>query len=646
MSDLLSVEDLTVEFWTPAGTIRAVNKLSFRIRRGEVVALVGESGSGKSATGLALLGLLPRVAKILGGRMLFRDGDAPPVDLASLSPRSRAFRAIRGNRISMIFQEPTVALSPLHTIGNQIGEALRLHRDVDRGQAHREVVAALEAVGFTRPEEAAHKYPFELSGGLNQRAMIAMATICRPALLIADEPTTALDVTVQAEVMRLLMDLKERHGTAILLVAHDLGVVANMADEMVVMHHGEAMERGTVRDLFHDPRHPYLKGLIGAVPRLGMDRGARLRPLREIPVPPVRSPARPAAEAGRTLLRVDDVSKVFHPRPGAMLAAAPRASTYAVRNVSFEIRRGECLGLVGESGCGKTTLSKIVARSESADEGRIEMFDADGAGTDVLGLSGEALRRWRRRVQYVFQNPYSALNPRMTVGGIVAEPLLVHGIGDERSRKARVKELIRLVGLDESHLNRHPNSFSGGQRQRIGIARALALEPELIVFDEPVSALDVSVQAQILNLVRDLKDRLGLTCLFISHNLAVVDYLADRIMVMAAGRLVEIAPREVLFREPRHPYTRALIAAIPEPDPDSRLDLSKLSAGRRSDPATWPRPYGGGVGSAEPGLIEVAPEHFVRSFVAGTPDAPRSAPHAPTTRDGRVLEPAGGGGEA
>ncbi|WP_102961384.1 ABC transporter ATP-binding protein [Mangrovicella endophytica] len=638
MSDLLTVEGLTIEFRTPAGTVRAANELSFRVPAGRTVAIVGESGSGKSVTGLAILGLLPKVAAVLGGRILFRDpaapSGAPPIDLASLKRDSHVFRSIRGDRIAMIFQDPTAALSPLHTIGDQIGEALRIHRGVEAGEARGASIELLGEVGFADPERAFDTYSFELSGGLCQRAMIAMAMICRPALIIADEPTTALDVTVQAEIMQLLNRLQAEHGTAILLIAHDLGVVANMAHEMVVVHHGEAMERGTAADLFADPRHPYLKALLHAVPRLGMNRAERLKPLREIRVDPAAASrtARDRAKgsmqtsvaAGDVFLKVRGITKSFAAsQDRRWLAAAPQRAL-AVRDVSFDIRRGECLGLVGESGCGKTTLSKILVRSEATDVGTVEMIDA-GATTDVLALSGEALRQWRRRVQYVFQNPYSALNPRMTVGAILDEPLAIHGLGDERWRRHRVKELLHLVGLDSTHLNRYPHGFSGGQRQRIGIARALALEPELIIFDEPVSALDVSVQAQILNLLRDLREALGLTYLFISHNLGVVDYLADRIAVMAAGRLVEIAPREALFCKPRHPYTQALIAAIPEPDPDRRLDFARLRRDRSSDPASWPWPFGPSDGGEEPHLLDLGGGHYARSFAAPAVDG-RVAP--------------------
>ncbi|KAB0677760.1 dipeptide ABC transporter ATP-binding protein [Aureimonas leprariae] len=617
MSDLLRVEDLTVEFKVPAGTTRAVSNLSFRIEPGKTVAVVGESGSGKSVTAQAILGILPVIARRRSGRILFRDGNGPEIDLASLKPRSEKYAAIRGGRISMIFQEPTTSFSALHTIGSQIGEVLKLHEGADDKQAREATIRALGEVGFKNPERSVDAYPFELSGGLCQRAMIAMAMICKPALLIADEPTTALDVTVQAEILKLMRQLQERNGTAILLIAHDLGVVANMADEMVVVYHGEVMESGPARELFAAPKHPYLKALLHAVPRIGMKPGERLTPVREISVDLSKAgrhrPAEARCPVGEPLVKLRGLAKGFTNRSETRWLKRKGSGpvAMAVNGVDLDIRRGECLGLVGESGCGKTTLSKMVVRTVPADEGTVEMQGKGGA-EDVLALGGEALRHWRTRVQYVFQNPYSALNPRMTVGAIIAEPLQIHEYGDHKARKARVAELLTLVGLDASYMNRYPHSFSGGQRQRIGIARALALDPELIIFDEPVSALDVSIQAQILNLLRDLKSALGLTYLFISHNLAVVDYLADRIAVMASGRLVELAPREELFRNPRHPYTRALMAAVPQPDPNRRLDFSKVSLSRQSAPDAWGAPFAPDE-RGEPHWIGIGPDHYVRA---------------------------------
>ncbi len=620
MTDLLSVRDLAIQFRVHDSTITAVNGVSFRVRPGSTVALVGESGSGKSVISQAIMGILPRVARIGAGQILFNDpkaeAGAKPVDIATLDPDGERMRAIRGGRISIIFQEPMTSLSPLHTIGNQIGEALHLHRDVDKAEGEEIVADMLHRVGFKDPRKALHTYPFELSGGLRQRAMIAMALVCRPALLIADEPTTALDVTIQAQILKLLQDLQQQLGMAILMITHDLGVVANMAEEVVVMYRGQVMESGSRDDIFRDPRHPYLKALLHAVPRFNMAPGERLVPLRDIKYAPealahMRDPWPSGADAAGPLLSVRHISKQFSIRKSGWLGRKPTTTVLAVDDVSFDIKRGECLGLVGESGCGKTTLSKILLRAVSADSGEVK-FNDRGTVRDVFALSPEELIAFRRKVQFVFQDPFSSLNPRMTVFDIISEPLVIHKIGDPDSRAERVRELMRLVGLDARFLNRYPHSFSGGQRQRIGIARALALNPELLLLDEPVSALDVSIQAQILNFLKDLKKELGLTYLFISHNLAVVDYIADRIAVMCAGRLVELAPRESLFRRPVHPYTRALLAAVPEPDPDRRLNLSALLEGRASLPSAWPRPFTLD-GSSRAKLLHLGEGHYVRA---------------------------------
>jgi peptide/nickel transport system ATP-binding protein len=618
MSEILRIEDLRVEFHLAEGVIRAVDGVSFAVPQGRTVALVGESGSGKTVVSQSIMRILPRVAQIAGGRILFADPREPGrvVDLAGLAADGREMRRIRGAGISIIFQEPMTSLSPLHTIGDQISEALHLHREIDRAGARELTVDALRMVGFPGPDTAVHKYPFELSGGLRQRAMIAMALICRPCLLIADEPTTALDVTIQAQILKLIADLQDELGMAVLIITHDLGVVANIADEVVVMYHGRVMERGGVDDIFRAPEHPYLKALLHAVPRFGMKPGERLTPIREIKARAGASPRsclRPAASAGADgwLLEVSHLRKTFRTRRRSLFGRRLAGEHLAVDDVSFGIRRGECLGLVGESGCGKTTTSKIIMRALKPDSGSLRFDDGNGP-VDVLALSDEALFDFRRRVQFIFQDPFSSLNPRMTVYDIIAEPLLIHGNGEREARDERVKELMRLVGLDIRFLRRYPHSFSGGQRQRIGIARALALQPELLICDEPVSALDVSVQAQVLNLLKDLQAELGLTYLFISHNLAVVDYVADRIAVMCAGRVVELAPRERLFQDPRHPYTRALLAAVPKADPASRLDLSALMQGRASDPAAWPAPFTLD-GSDGVDMIHLGGGHYVRA---------------------------------
>jgi peptide/nickel transport system ATP-binding protein len=616
MSDLLTVRDLAISFDLPGGPVHAVRGASFRVPQGGAVALVGESGSGKTVISQAIMGILPASARITGGEILFADpaegGGA--IDIAKLPANSAAMRKIRGGRISIIFQEPMSSLSPLHTIGNQIGEALHLHRRVDDATGRELVCEMLHLVGFPDPKRALSTYPFELSGGLRQRAMIAMALICRPALLIADEPTTALDVTIQAQILKLIRDLQAELGMTLLVITHDLGVVANLAEEVVVLYHGQIMESGPLEEIFADPRHPYLKALLRAVPRFHMKPGERLVPIREIATADARllrgrKEWPPGAEAAGPLLSVSHLSKSFKRRRGALAGQAEKV--LVVDDVSFDIARGECLGLVGESGCGKTTVSKMIMRALAPDAGTIAFNDA-GKRIDVLALKGKALFDFRRKIQFVFQDPYGSLNPRMTVFDIIGEPLVIHGVGNERSRAETVKELMQLVGLDIRHLKRYPHSFSGGQRQRIGIARALALQPDLLICDEPVSALDVSIQAQVLNLLKDLQQKLGLTYLFISHNLAVVDYIADRIAVMCAGRLVELAPSATLFRSPVHPYTRTLLAAVPEPDPRYPLDFHKLMAERASVPAAWPAPFTIDA-TTRPHMIEVAPGHFVRA---------------------------------
>jgi peptide/nickel transport system ATP-binding protein len=438
-----------------------------------------------------------------------------------------------------------------------------------------------------------------------------MALVCDPALLIADEPTTALDVTIQAQILQLMQELQKEFQMAILFITHDLGVVANMADDVVVLYRGRVMESGSCKDLLSRPRHPYLRALLHAVPRLHMPPDERLTPLREVPVAG-RALLRGGADSARSrpgpLLEVQGLRKTYRTRKGGWFGSHGK-EVLAVDDVSFTIERGESFGLVGESGCGKTTVSKSIMRAVDVDDGRV-IFHADGAPVDVLTLKGGELERFRRRLQYMFQDPFHSLNPRMTVYDIVAEPLVIHGIGNEKVRLERVKALLAAVGLDVRHLRRYPHSFSGGQRQRIGIARALALGPEMLICDEPVSALDVSVQAQILNLLKDLQTELGLTYLFISHNLAVVKYICQRIAVMCAGRIVEVAPREALFARPVHPYTKALLAAVPEPDLSQPLDFSALMAGKTSEPTAWPAPFTLGNGPTR--LADLGDDHAVR----------------------------------
>jgi len=531
---VLAVAGLCVSVRTEAGLKPLVSDLSFTLNRGETLAIAGESGSGKSITALAIMGLLPPPAlRITGGSV--RLGGT---DLVSL-PESR-LRALRGDRIAMIFQEPMTSLNPVLTVGTQLAEAIRAHAPVGRAEARDRAQAALKAVRLSQPERRLDQYPHELSGGMRQRVMIAMALALRPEVLIADEPTTALDVTVQREVLDLLRDLQREMGTAIILITHDMGVVAEMADRVIVMRGGRQVEAAATRDLFARPRAAYSRDLLAAVPRMGA--GAARAPVEAGPVATLR-----------------DIEVRF-PLRGGVLGRVTH-QVHAVAGVGFDIRRGETFALVGESGCGKSTIARAMVGLVPY-RGRIEV-----AGQALEGLDPRGRKAMRRRVQMVFQDPMAALDPRMRVGEQIAEPLVIHGVGTRADQRDRAADLMARVGLSADQIDRYPHEFSGGQRQRICIARALALRPDLIIADESLSALDVSVQARVLDLLRRLQQEFGVAYLFISHDMAVVENISDRVAVMYLGQIVETGTRAQVFGNPQHAYTRRLIEAVPVPDP-------------------------------------------------------------------------------
>ncbi len=531
---VLRVERLCVSVRTEIGLKPLVEDLSFTLHKGETLAIAGESGSGKSITSLAVMGLLPPPAvRVTGGQVMLGHQNLTALPEADL-------RAIRGDRIAMICQEPMTSLNPVMTVGAQLTEALRAHDPVSRSEAQTRAVEALKAVRLSEPDRRMRQYPHELSGGMRQRVMIAMALALRPEVLIADEPTTALDVTVQREVLDLLRDLQRDLGTAIILITHDMGVVAEMADRVIVMRQGRQVETASTAELFTRPKADYTRALLAAVPRMGQGK----------PRAPVD--AEPIA-------RLTDVV-VRYPLRGGLLGQV-RQNVHAVEHVSFDIRKGETFALVGESGCGKSTIAKALV-GLAPHTGQIEI-----AGRPLEGLAPEGMKAMRRRVQMVFQDPMAALNPRMRVGELIAEPLVIHAIGDAASQRAKAADLMGRVGLEAVHLDRYPHEFSGGQRQRICIARALALQPDLIIADESVSALDVSVQARVLDLLGALQSEFGMAYLFISHDMAVVDNIADRVAVMYLGQIVEMGTRRQIFDNPQHPYTQRLINSVPIPVP-------------------------------------------------------------------------------
>jgi peptide/nickel transport system ATP-binding protein len=603
MAPLLRVSRLQTQFSMRSGPVTAVDDVSFEINPGECLGLVGESGCGKSTTGLSIMRLLPPNGHISGGsvELLGRD-------LAPLSEKD--MHSVRGNEVALIPQDPMTSLNPTMRIGRQISEAVMLHRDVTKEQARERALEVLRLVEMPSPEERLMQYPHELSGGLRQRVMIAMALACEPKLLIADEPTTALDVTIQAQILDLIDSLREKLGMAVLLITHDMGVIAGRTDRVVVMYAGQVVEEANTETIFTSMRHPYAAALLESVPSVDRTEGDRLLSIPGLPPDlskelvgcrfaprctettercffespaltiqegheyrcfnPVNGPsalkvhigeaptARP--EPGPVLLKVENLVKEFPVMSGGLIRRKV-GSVKAVSGVSLEIRQGETFGLVGESGCGKTTVSKLLTMLEPADSGSI-VFE----GVNLRDIGGSDLRDRRRDFQMMFQDPYASLDPRMKVGSIIREPLKVQGVGSEAEQKQRVLDLLSEVGLSPAAAERFPHEFSGGQRQRIGFARALALEPKLIIADEPVSALDVSIQAQLLNLMKDQQARRGLTLLMVSHDLAVMRYMADTIGVMYLGKLVEVGPADSILTSPVHPYTAGLLEAVPVPN--------------------------------------------------------------------------------
>ncbi len=573
---LLDVQNLTTSFRRDGAWREVVHGVSFTVNPRETVALVGESGSGKSVSALSLMRLTPRDSSRSGGRALFEGRDLLALPEAEM-------RRIRGDAIAMVFQEPMTSLNPVLTIGFQVAEGLMLHRGLDRAAAEAEAVRLLDRVRIPAARSRLHDYPHRFSGGMRQRVVIAMALACRPKLLIADEPTTALDVTVQAQILDLLKSLQDEEGMAVLFITHDMGVVAEIADRTVVMRHGRAVEAGDTAAIFRGAEHPYTRALLSSVPKLGSMSGEP-RPLRfpivstttgAVDVPPALPDALKPAE--RPVLQVSGLTTRFDIRGG--LLGRARGRVHAVENVSFDLRTGETLSLVGESGCGKSTTGRSVLRLIEPAAGSV-LLD----GEDVLKLGPSALRDRRKAMQMIFQDPFASLDPRMTVGKAIAEPILLNRLATRAEARARTADLLTRVGLSPDMAGRFPHEFSGGQRQRVCIARALAVRPKLIVADESVSALDVSVKAQVVNLMLELQAGLGLAFLFISHDMAVVERVSHRVAVMYLGEIVEMGPRAAIFGAPQHPYTKRLLAAVPVPDPERRGARAALSVDEIRNP--------------------------------------------------------------
>ncbi|KWE50534.1 glutathione ABC transporter ATP-binding protein [Burkholderia ubonensis] len=630
---VVAVDDLSVTFQREGATFDAVRGVSFHVDRGETLAIVGESGSGKSVTSLALMRLVEHGGgTIASGRIAFRRRNGALLDLARAS--AATMRGVRGADIAMIFQEPMTSLNPVFTVGDQISEAIALHQSKRASDARAETLRLLDLVRIPEARRVFARYPHQLSGGMRQRVMIAMALSCRPALLIADEPTTALDVTIQAQILQLIRGLQDEMNMGVVFITHDMGVVAEVADRVLVMYRGEKVEEGESERIFTAPAHRYTRALLAAVPRLGSMQGTDAPekfPLLKVDVaapanangmavapaaPAIAEVAEDANEVAALaqpgvdphappILRVRDLVTRFPVRSGLF----GRVSQYvhAVERVSFELRAGETLALVGESGCGKSTTGRSLLRLVESQSGSIE-FD----GRDISALKGPDLQALRRNIQFIFQDPFASLNPRLTVGFSIMEPLLVHGVASGAAAQQRVDWLLDKVGLPAEAARRYPHEFSGGQRQRIAIARALALNPKVVIADESVSALDVSVQAQIVNLMLDLQRELGVAYLFISHDMAVVERVSHRVAVMYLGQIVEIGPRRAVFEAPQHPYTKKLMSAVPVADPARRHAPRQLPA----DEVPSPIRAAGDEPAVAP-LVAVGPDHFVATHRVG-----------------------------
>ncbi|HEY4438111.1 glutathione ABC transporter ATP-binding protein GsiA [Lelliottia sp. V106_10] len=563
--EVLAVHNLNIAFQEERRPVPAVKQLSFSLKRGETLAIVGESGSGKSVTALSLMRLLEQAGGIIDcDSLLLRRRNRQVIDLTELSQSQ--MQSVRGADMAMIFQEPMTSLNPVFPVGEQIAESIRLHQGLNREQALAEAKRMLELVRIPEAQTILGRYPHQLSGGMRQRVMIAMALSCRPAVLIADEPTTALDVTIQAQILQLIKVLQQEMEMGVIFITHDMGVVADIADRVLVMYQGEAVETGSVEQIFHAPEHPYTKALLAAVPRLGAMNGTDLPrrfPLISPGVAQSEETEQDTVVPGEPILKVRDLVTRF-PLRGGLLNRVKR-EVHAVENVSFDLWPGETLALVGESGCGKSTTGRALLRLVESQEGSITF---NGERIDTLPAS--KLQPLRRDIQFIFQDPYASLDPRQTVGYSIMEPLRVHGLLKGEEGQRRVAWLLERVGLKPEHAWRYPHEFSGGQRQRICIARALALNPKVVIADESVSALDVSIRAQIINLLLDLQRELGIAFLFISHDMAVVERISHRVAVMYMGQIVEIGPRRAVFENPQHPYTRKLMAAVPVADPAHR----------------------------------------------------------------------------